>query len=189
MSELASFIKVTSSSLQRELGALVESGILRSRRDGNRLYFRAEMDSPIFVPLRELITQTLGIVEALRESLAPLQEKIHWAFIYGSVARGEEHTLSDVDLLVIGSIGLAGLSPILRKLEHKFNREVNATCYSIEVFQKKIQSQNHFLTNVLKKEKIYLIGDKDELEQLAGKSDSAKTHNQRTRIRKPARID
>ena len=37
MSELASFIKTTPSSLQRELGALIKSGILRSRRDGNRL--------------------------------------------------------------------------------------------------------------------------------------------------------
>ena len=34
MSELASFIETAPSSLQRELNTLVESGILRSRRDG-----------------------------------------------------------------------------------------------------------------------------------------------------------
>jgi len=76
MSELAAFIKTTPSRLQRELHSLVESGILRRRRDSNRLYFQAETDSPIFAPLRELITQTLGITEKLKESLLPLAEKI-----------------------------------------------------------------------------------------------------------------
>ena len=61
MSELASFINASPSSLQRELKTLVDSGILRSRRDGNRLYLQAETDSPIFAPLQELLSQTLGV--------------------------------------------------------------------------------------------------------------------------------
>jgi DNA-binding MarR family transcriptional regulator len=44
MSELAAFIQTTPSSLQRELASLVESGILRQKRDGNRLYVQAETD-------------------------------------------------------------------------------------------------------------------------------------------------
>ena len=184
MSELAAFIKTAPSSLQRELESLVKSGILRSRRDGNRLYFQAEIDSPIFAPLRELIGQTLGIAEKLKESLSPLEKKIRWAFIYGSVARREEHTLSDVDLMFIGAVGLADISPILCELERRFNREINATCYSAEEFTEKIRSENHFLMSVLKKEKIFLIGDKDELEQFAIQSDGATTRHQQTRNRK-----
>lgn len=75
MSELASFINTTPSSLQRELNALIESGILRSRRDGNRLYFQAETGSPIFAPLQDLIIQTLGITENLKESLSTFRGK------------------------------------------------------------------------------------------------------------------
>ena len=173
MSELATFIQTTPSSLQRELVSLVESGILRQRRDGNRLYFQAETDSPIFAPLGELITQTLGIIEKLKELLLPFAEKINCAFIYGSVARREEHALSDVDLMVIGSVGLADLSPILRESERRFNREINAICYSTDEFGKKMRAENHFLMSVLKKEKIFLIGDENELEKLAGKSNGA----------------
>ena len=145
-----------------------------SRHGLARLYFQAETDSPIFAPLRELITQTLGITEKLKESLLPLAEKIRCAFIYGSVARAEEHALSDVDLMVIGSVGLADLSTILRESERRFSREINATCYSTDEFGKKMQSENHFLMSVLKKEKIFLIGDEDELEKLAGESNGAK---------------
>jgi len=188
MSELAAFIQTTPSSLQRELGTLVESGILRQRRDGNRLYFQAETDSPIFAPLRELITQTLGIPEKLKESLLSLAKKINCAFIYGSVARREEHSLSDIDLIVVGSVGLADLSSVLRELERKFHREINATCYSAEEFGNKMQAENHFLTEVLKKEKIFLIGDKDELEKFAGKSNSANAQHKPSRNRKLARV-
>ena len=138
MSELASFIETTPSSLQRELNTLVGSGILRSRREGNRLYLQAEMDSPIFAPLRELLVQTLGITENIKEALSYFKNKINIAFIYGSVARNEERAQSDVDLMIIGSSGLAEISPILRELERKFNREINATCYSLNEFQKKI---------------------------------------------------
>jgi predicted nucleotidyltransferase len=177
MSELASFINTTPSSLQRELLALVESGILRSRRDGNRLYYQAESESPIFASLKELLAQTLGITQSLKESLLPLAKKIKCAFIYGSLARGQEHTLSDVDLIVIGSVGLAELSPILRESERKFNREINANCYSVAEFQKKVQTKNHFLSNILKQDKIMLLGENHELEQIAGESDSAETYD------------
>jgi predicted nucleotidyltransferase len=163
MSELAAFIETTPSSLQRELNTLVESGILRSRRDGNRLYFQAETDSPIFAPLRELLGQTLGVTENIKEALSSFKDKINLAFIYGSVARNQENTLSDVDLMIIGSSGLAEISPILNDLERKFNREINATCYSLNEFRKKVGSGNHFLTEVLEREKIFLLGDENEL--------------------------
>jgi len=188
LSELAAFIKATPSSLQRELESLSGSGILRSRRDGNRLYFQAETDSPVFAPLRELVLQTLGITTALKESLAPLDDKIRCAFVYGSVARAEERALSDVDLMIIGAVGLAELSPILRELERRFNREINATCYRVEEFKKKIQSENHFLINVLKEEKLFLRGDENELEQITSEPDGAKSHDQPPGNRKPARV-
>ena len=178
MSELASFIETTPSSLQRELNTLVESGILRSRRDGNRLYFQAESDSPIFAPLRDLLVQTLGVTENIKEELSAIKEEINFAFIYGSVARNQENTQSDVDLMIIGSIGLSETSPILRKLESKFNREINATCYSLNEFQKKVGAGNHFLTEVLGKEKIFLIGDKNELAEFIGERQREHAHNQ-----------
>src|SRR5205823_4602363 len=116
LSEIAFFIATTPSSVQRELKSLATSGILRTKRDGNRLYFRAETDSPVFEPLQKLIEQTLGIPEGLKTALEPLAEKIDFALIYGSVARQEEHTLSDVDLMVIGEVGLSDLSRVLRPL-------------------------------------------------------------------------
>ena len=52
LSELANFLHTRPSSLQRELAALVQGGILEQRRDGRRTYFKAETRSPIFRDLR-----------------------------------------------------------------------------------------------------------------------------------------
>lgn len=178
MSELASFIKTTPSSLQRELESLASNGILRKRRDGNRLYFQAEADSPIFKPLHDLVFRTLGMPEMLREFLSPFAKEIKFAFIYGSLARQEDHALSDVDLMIVGSVGLAAISPMLRDLEGDFNREINAACFSEDEFRKKLKAKNHFLTGVLNERKIFLIGDENELERFAGQSDGAKAQHQ-----------
>lgn len=173
LSELAEHLHTTPSSLQRELRSLVSSGILRRRRDGKRIYFQAESESPIFDELRSIITKTLGVADALKTALAKFGDRVACAFLYGSVAQRQEHTLSDVDLMVIGSAGLAELSPPLRALEKKFKREVNVTCYSTEEFRKKVEAQNHFVMNVLGKEKVFVKGDKNELERLAGKTGRA----------------
>jgi len=137
LSELAQFLRTTPSSLQREIEALVGGGILRQRHEGTRTYFKAETRSPLFPELRGLIEKTVGVLPTLQEVLAPLQADMDCAIIYGSVARSEEHTLSDVDLMVIGSVGLAELTPALRKAETRLGREVDATSYSTREFRDK----------------------------------------------------
>ncbi|HEX8145009.1 MAG TPA: nucleotidyltransferase domain-containing protein [Pyrinomonadaceae bacterium] len=174
LTELAQRFNTTPSSLQRELQSLVSSGILRQKRDGRRIYFQAEVASPIFDELHGIIVKTLGVEEALKEALAQFGDRAACAFLYGSVARRQEHSLSDVDLMVVGSVGLFELSPILRKLEKKFGRELNATCYSPKEFRKKVEAENHFIMILLNNEKIFLKGDKDALESLAYEPDQAR---------------
>lgn len=171
LSELAQHLNSTPSSLQRELESLVLSGILRQRRDGRRTYFQAESASPIFTELQSIVIKTLGVAEALKDVLMKFDNRVTCAFLYGSVARQQEHALSDVDLIVIGSLGLSDLSPPLRALEKKFKREINVTCYSLKEFRKKAESENHFVMSVLKGEKTFLKGDERELESIAGKPD------------------
>jgi len=178
LSELASFIETRPSSLQRELKSLSDSGILQTKRDGNRVYFSAETTSPIFEPLRELIEKILGIEKGIYSALQPFASRISFAFIYGSVARGEERSLSDVDVIVVGDIGLADLSATLRDLEKRFGREINATCYSLPEFEKKLRKQNHFLKSVMKGRRILLIGDGNELDEIVGESDRTASRNQ-----------
>ena len=90
--------------IQRELKNLTTAGIIRRALRGNQVYFQAEKTCPIFPEIRRLIAKTSGVADILREAMSGLSDKIELAFIYGSVARGEEKKASDVDLLIIGDL-------------------------------------------------------------------------------------
>jgi predicted nucleotidyltransferase len=169
LSELADFLHTRPSSLQRELAALVQSGILEQRRDGRRTYFKAETRSPIFRDLRSIFEKTAGLVPTLRTMLRPLGDKIVCAFVYGSVARGEERATSDVDLMIIGAVELADLFPSLGKAEKRLGREINVTNYSVDEFRKKASEGNHFLTTVLNGNLQFVKGEQRVLDAIAGK--------------------
>ena len=172
LSDLARYLGVTPSSLQRELKSLVNAQILSRRQEGKQVYFRPNPECPFLAELQGLMAKTAGLAEILKEALEPLTESIECAFIFGSVARSEEHSASDVDLMIIGQIGLAMLSPVLRNAEERLNRPVNPTVYLREEFADKIKARHHFLSAVLKGKKLFIIGNKDDLAAASAKRPS-----------------
>ncbi len=169
LTELARTLETQPSSLQRELEALSRAGILEQRRDGRRVYVKTDRSSPVFADLRGLLEKTAGVIPVLRGELETLGESIYLAFIYGSIARSEELSASDIDLMVVGKAGLSDLIPALRSSEHLLGRPVNPSVYSLEEFQERARSGDHFLTTVLKGAKQFVKGGEDELERIAGK--------------------
>lgn len=169
LSDLALHLGVRPSSLQRILAKLAGAGILKRRVDGNRVYYRADSACPILGELSGILTKTSGIADPLREALAPLAGTITLAFIHGSVAEGRERSESDIDVILIGDAASGSVATALRPVQERLGREVNVTRYTRKEFVSKVVGRNHFLTSVLQKPKIFLIGSEDELEQIAGR--------------------
>jgi predicted nucleotidyltransferase len=163
LSDLARQVGVSPSSLQRELVSLVRSGILRRRDDGNRAYYSAETESPIFGDLRGLFLRTIGFKDVLAERLEPFRERIVVAFVHGSFARHEAQPGSDIDLMVIGRVGLADLAPALKDAEEVLLRPVNPSIYAPAEIAKKLAGGHHFLETVMSREKLFVFGDKNDL--------------------------
>ena len=178
-SELARQVGLTPSTLQRELSSLTEAGILRRRVEGRQVYYQADPECPVLSELQALVLKTAGLVGVLKEALRPLRKGIEAAFVYGSIARGEELSTSDVDLMVVGEVGLADIAPRLRKAQDRITRQVNATVYSVDEFRKKVADGHRFLCSVLDSEKLFVIGTHRELEEtLEGESSRAKGDEQ-----------
>jgi predicted nucleotidyltransferase len=146
--ELARSLDLRPSSIQRELALLVAAGILTRRENGNRVYFKADTSCPIFPDIQNLLIKTVGLVDVLEDALKPLRSAIRMAFVYGSIASSLERSASDVDLMIIGSVRLADVAPILRKLEPRLGRSVNPTVYAPPEFAKKVKAGHNFLKNV-----------------------------------------
>jgi len=168
LSELAEYLDTSPSSLQRELASLVASGILQQRREGTRTYFQADARSPMFKELRGLFEKTAGLIPTLQQTLEPFARKIICAFVYGSVAQGKEPAVSDVDLVVVGSAGLADLAPALQKAEARLEREINVTHYSVKEFRNKVARKDHFLSTVLGGAKEFVKGSQRDLDEITG---------------------
>ena len=165
LSDLANHLEVTVSSLQREMASLLSSGILESKRNGNRVYYRANKTCPVFQELQGLFVKTSGIRDIIYDLLSKHVKQIKFAFIYGSIARGEEISKSDVDVMVIGDVSLADFGKKLSKVEDRLKREVNPTIYSEADFKKKIKD-NHFLKEVVRDKKIFIIGSDEKFKAL-----------------------
>ena len=165
--DLARHLGVPPSSLQRELQSLVEAGILIRREEGKHVYFKPDPNCPLLPELQGIMTKTLGLVDVLRATMAPFQTAVRVAFVYGSIARSEELSESDVDLMVIGNVKLADLSPELSKAVATLGREVNPTVFSPEEFSRKLQDGHHFVTSVVQTKKLFVTGGLDDLARLA----------------------
>jgi polymorphic toxin system nucleotidyltransferase-like protein len=105
--EIARLTRKVPGTLLRELNALADAGLLLRKPLGNQVHFQANPASPIYEDLRNILKKTSGIAEVLCEALGPLESKIRLAFVYGSIARGDERAGSDVDVMVIGSAKLS----------------------------------------------------------------------------------
>lgn len=169
LSELSAFLHTQPSSLQREVDALSRAGILEQWRDGRRVYLKPDIQSPVFPDLKSLFDKTTGLIPILRQELECFGDRIQLAFLYGSVARSEEGSRSDVDLLIVGQVGLVDLVPTLRNAEQSLGRPINPTLFSEKEFSRKARTHDHFLTAVLKGEKQFVKGGESELETITGK--------------------
>lgn len=164
--ELARRTGCTFSAVQRELAKLERIGLVERRKDGNRTCFRADPRHPFYGELRGLVRKSSGLVTALSEALK--NRRIKAAFVFGSVASGDEKPGSDVDLLVIGTVQHRTVAGGLFEVSQQMGREINPHVIGPAEFAKRLRAKDHFLTTIMQEPKLFVIGNQDELERLAG---------------------
>lgn len=151
---------------QRELGQLTEAGLISRVRRGHQIYYQANRKNPIFSELKSILVKTSGVRGILLEGLTSLEDRIKFAFVFGSIARGEEKASSDVDLMVVGEVSFTDVVSALGQIEAKLGREVNPTVYGPREFREKLAAKNHFLSTIAKEKKLFVIGDEREFRRL-----------------------
>jgi len=152
--------------VQRSLKILKEIGLISLTRRGRMIYYQAVKTHPAFEDLKHLFLKTLSLGESVRQALRPLNDKIHSAFIFGSVAKDEESLDSDIDLCIIADLTLRELVKVLSPLSKKLKRELNPVIFKQSEFQKRILGKDHFLIEVIASPKLWIIGNENELKQL-----------------------
>lgn len=161
--EIARITDTQPGTLRRELKRLEEAGVLRAERLGNLLRYRANPLCPVYEELRGMLKKTAGVVDVLRDALAPLAKGILLAFVYGSVASGSERHTSDLDLFVVGDVTFEEVVAALYPCQEALRREINATVYSAAEFSEKARQPDGFVSRVLAAPVLMIMGTTDDL--------------------------
>ena len=153
-----------SGAVQRELARLVQSGLVTVRPVGNQKHYQANAASPVFAELRGLVLKTVGLADVLRAALAPLEDQVAAAFVYGSVARQQDTAASDVDVLIVSdALGYAEVFGALEGAAQTLGRTINPTLYTRAELARRRAQDNAFVTRVLDQPRIWLMGDEELL--------------------------
>ncbi len=160
--ELERILNFPVANIRRELVKLEKIGLFQSEKKGNLKFYFLNKSYPLFYEIKSIINKTSGIPSLLKDTLKNLKN-IKVAFIYGSFAKGEEKSTSDIDLFIIGNPDETELIRNLNPIEKKIQREINYTIYSKKSFKMKKQEKDPFILDIIKSPKIFLIGDENEL--------------------------
>lgn len=165
--EIIRFASSGNGAVQRELKALCVAGIISVKSIGNQKHYSANVTSPLFTEIQNIVFKTFGLTEVLQDALSPIAAKIKVAFVYGSIAKQEDNVNSDIDLMVISdNLTYADLFILLAAPQQQIGRTINPTFYSTLDWNRKKSAKNNFVIQVIQQHKIFIIGCEDELNKL-----------------------
>lgn len=150
---------------QRTLNNMVEEQILVSELRANARYFKANRDYPLYEELKSIVFKTVGVLGSIREVVRNVGD-VEFCFIYGSFARNEQTSMSDIDLVIIGDVDEDTLNKQLDGLEKNLKREINYKIYTPDELRRMLKRQEPFISEIVRSKKIMVIGDENELRKI-----------------------
>ncbi len=164
--ELERITGVSAGSLHRELKAMAESGLLLREKVGNQVFYQADAHCSIYEELAAIFRKTIGLTSLLKETLSDFGDRIHVAFVFGSMASGRQSARSDLDICVLGEVSLLEVVTALSAVQEIVRREVNPVVMTTTKFSNLAVKGDRFATRVLSEPKLFVKANEDELAEL-----------------------
>ncbi len=158
LTDLATRAGLAYATAHREVARLQDAGILVERQVGRSRLIRANADSPIVSPLRDILLVSAGpavLLAAAFEGISGIES----AFIYGSFAarmRGIAGPAPhDIDVMVIGTPNIDEIYEGCTGVEVEVRRPVNPTVLTRDEFEK----DSGFLSQVRHSPAVPVVGE------------------------------
>lgn len=148
--------------VRAELSRMEKVGMVFSEPRANRKYYGVKKDYIYFDELLRLVAKSTGLGNDLIKERMKLG-KVKYVMFSGRFIRKMEATPNDVDLLIVGNVIIPQLSAMVKKSEEEVGREINYTVMSEEEFQFRKQRGDPFISDILKRSRIMIIGDEEEM--------------------------
>jgi predicted nucleotidyltransferase len=149
LQDLARQIKVDPGNLDKKLKSLEREGLFQSAFRGKERYYSLNKKFPLYQEYRAIVRKTVGVEARMAQELKALKG-LHRAILFGSYAKGEWGSLSDIDVLLVGDFDAMAASKILTRLEKEFSREINSVEMSEVDFIQKKANHNDLIESIFK---------------------------------------
>jgi predicted nucleotidyltransferase len=158
LTELAERARLAYPTAHREVARLLDAGILAEHSVGRTRLIRANADSPLVAPLRQILLIATGPVVLLADELRAIAS-IEAAFLYGSFAarsRGVEGPApSDIDVMVVGTPDPGAVHDACERVERLVGRPVNVTILA----RPELDKESGFLADVRSHPVVPILGE------------------------------
>lgn len=170
LNEIVRMADMGKGTVRRELEKLTSVGLLSVHKQGNQNHYQANAKNPIYSELKSIVKKTFGVVGVINSALSTILPIVEFAFVYGSMAKGSEHSDSDIDLmLVVEELSYTDLMEVLSKAEKQLGRVINPTIYNRDELEKRIEINQSFITRVLSQDLLWLKGELQFKKEFNGK--------------------
>lgn len=152
------------STIAKEMPVIQNIGLALRRTQGNLVFYKINNQSVIYNELKRIFLKFEMLDEIISRNLP--KEKIKYALIYGSFAKGTESQSSDIDLLVIGDVNEDALLRSISKTERTIGREINYLLWKEEEFLERVEKKIPLIKEISKTSVMMIAGDEDEFKRL-----------------------
>jgi len=162
LSEIAKHIKTSPGTTQREINRLIKIDLITMRKIGVLNVYKLNEKFHLLKEIESIVKKTIGIEIELK-ALSNQIENVTFSFIFGSYAKGEIKSESDIDIFFIGKPSEDDVYKSIKKVENLSKKEINYHISSEQEFIKNSAS-NYFYKDILK-DYILIKGSEDDFRE------------------------
>ena len=117
----------STNAIRLELNKFEQAGLLNSNLQGNKKFFKANTEHPLFADIHNILLKFTGldkVVDKVIKGLGDLEQ----AYLVGKLARGIDSDV--IDLVFVGEIDRGYLFRLIEKAEEKTHKKIKYVLYS-----------------------------------------------------------
>ncbi len=112
----------SSNAIRVELNRFEKAGLLRSSVEGNKKYFQANTEHPLFNDINSILLKMVGI-DTIIENITSKLGEIDAAYLVGDFAKGTDSKI--IDLVLVGrEMNIAAINKYIEKAEKIIKRKI-----------------------------------------------------------------
>lgn len=149
-------------SVRRELENMKKAGVVESEWRGNRLYYSANRNSPLFLDLLVLANKINGLGSALIENKDKVGSVKLLVYSYNFLS-GNHEGKGDVDLIIVGDVSFREIEALIKSEEERRGHEINYMVMDKSELLLRKQKRDQFIVDFFLNYPLVIIGSPQEV--------------------------